>query len=415
MKRFVKILLLASLPLMAACDALSLGGRSRKSFDKVFILYSQGFNNLSYDLNINIDSLAAGQIPGRDSKNAIVVFSHSTESGKGYAYGTKPAIYRLFRDGGRVIRDTVGYFRPSVESCTAEVLGQALSFIKSEFPSKSYSMLMSSHGTGWIPPGYTYSPGSLSLLSRRDEPEWPQTKSVGASFSSESGSIMSTEMELMEFAECIPMHMEYIIFDACLMGCVEVAYALKDVCDYMVASPTEVLSQGFVYRPMSGHLFDEPVPEGLASICRDYIEFYKRKPSGSSQSASITLIRTDALNELASATAGIVDAHRSAIGTVNRSGIQRYFYGTAMDSRYKPWYYDIRDIAANLGADSSELEAMDAALSKAVVYHDETAKFFDIKLERCCGLSMYLPDSRWNELNNYYKSLSWNTAAGLVK
>jgi hypothetical protein len=62
-------------------------------------------------------------------------------------------------------------------------------------------------------------------------------------------------MELADFANAIPYKLDFIIFDACFMGSVEVCYELKDKAEYIVASPTEILSPGFVYSSMMQHLF----------------------------------------------------------------------------------------------------------------------------------------------------------------
>ena len=64
-------------------------------------------------------------------------------------------------------------------------------------------------------------------------------------------------------------------------------------------------------------------------------------------------------------------------------------------------------------------------LDQALVYEAHTARFIDVKLDRCCGLASYLPaypDYRkdsWHGtrfLDGFYKSnVSWNDATGLVE
>jgi len=74
----------------------------------------------------------------------------------------------------------------------------------------------------------------------------------------------------------------------------------------------------------------------------------------------------------------------------------------------------LRDLAAQLGASSDELSRLDSALAAAVPCHYETATFFDLSLDRCCGLSVYLPNPSRPVLNSYYKTLDWNKVVGLV-
>ena len=78
------------------------------------------------------------------------------------------------------------------------------------------------------------------------------------------------------------------------------------------------------------------------------------------------------------------------------------------------FYYDLRDLAAALSPDPALLAELDSALDDCVVYHAETPSFFNLELERCCGLSVYFPSSSWPVLNGYYRTLGWNLAVGLV-
>lgn len=417
MKGFPRtVIILLGLLTMAACETFGTFSSRGDRFDRVFIVYSLGFNNLSHDLNVNIDSLCAGDIPGKWSKDAIVVFSHSLNKGGSYGTPSKPAVFRIYSENGIVVRDTSGYFHAGVESATTEVLSTSLQYIKDNYPSKSYSMLLSSHATGWIYPGYTFStPGIITLSHGKTEyPEWPETKSIGASYSLKNSYIVSTEMDLKEFASAIPMHLDCLIFDACLMGGVEVAYELKDVCNRLLFSPTEVLTKGFCYTPMAAHMFSGSSAD-LKAIGEDYFNYYMTQTTGSVRSATITEVDTKGLDGLAKTYASIRRNHSQAFASMSRKNVQRYFYASPGDSRYKPFYYDLRDAAREYGATADELAELDEALSKCVTYHAETPKFFDVTLDRCCGLSMYLPIESCPDLNAYYKTLNWNSAIGLVE
>ena len=91
--------------------------------------------------------------------------------------------------------------------------------------------------------------------------------------------------------------------------------------------------------------------------------------------------------------------------------MQHYFYSA---SPYC-FYYDLRDFGVQLGATDAELARLDPAPNPAVPYHAETPAFFDLLLERCCGLSVYIPEPGRPLLNDFYRSLAWNRATGLVE
>ena len=88
------------------------------------------------------------------------------------------------------------------------------------------------------------------------------------------GTYPETQIETTDLADAMAdagFHTEYILFDACYMSSVEVAYELKDVTHYLIASPTEVISYGFPYITMGKHLLGTPNYKGIAD---SFISFY---------------------------------------------------------------------------------------------------------------------------------------------
>ena len=199
---------------------------------------------------------------------------------------------------------------------------------------------------------------------------------------------------------------EYVLFDCCLMGNVEVAYELRNCSDYLVFSPTEILSDGFPYESIMRPLFTLRTEDAMRTVCRSYMEQY-RAQSGAYRSATISLVRTADLEALASACRTVFQNHREQILTLNRSGIQPYF-------RFdKHWFYDLDDFVGTVATDS-EYRSFIAALDQAVIYKDATEAFLSIDIKHYSGLSIYIPRPEYTVLNNYYKTLQWNRATGLI-
>ena len=164
---------------------------------------------------------------------------------------------------------------------------------------------------------------------------------------------------------------------------------------------------GFNYRTLSHNLFSWDEPD-LGQIALDYFNAYDVQ-SGYSRSATVSVVDCTKADALAECFASIVENNGSGMMYLDRSKVQPYFYD------YKHWFYDLRDYALKAGASSSEMQALDKALEDFVIIHRETPSFFDVDLERCCGISSYIPNSSEPELNEYYRSLGWNKAVGLVK
>lgn len=425
---------------VSACLALSVScgkdsiepPRMPDEIDNVLLIYMAGkANNLAVDMRNNIDDFCEGYVPEGADRNILLAYEELTGSSK----PTRSYLIRIYRYKGDVVRDTLVTYPVTSIGASAATLADVLGETARRFPAKGYGLLFSSHATGWLPIGYYSDPkqydreydnmmhssrtqrdGSWSRHAEMPErvpyiaPEYapgsPAVKSVGQDIVSENGQEMAYEMDLKDFADAIPMHLDYILFDCCLMGCVEVAYELKDKCDRIIFSPTEVLAQGFAYNTMSQRLLGGTSPD-LLGVCRDYFAKYDAM-SGDYRSATITCVDCTGIGPLADACREIFNTHRDRLDLLDGDGIQQYF-------RYDyHWFYDLRDIAVQAGADEEELAGLDEALDGCILYKDATEEFIGIPIERYSGFSMYLPGNGSGYLDNYYRSLAWNKATGLV-
>ncbi|MBQ9411279.1 MAG: hypothetical protein IJU21_06685 [Bacteroidales bacterium] len=390
----------------------------------VLIMISGGRNSLSGYLTEDLAELENSYLPvGKyASGNVLIVFSRI---GYSKATETPAALYRAYRDhSGNVVRDTLrtwGGFTPMFGETT---LKDALQLVVDEFPGSHYGIVLSSHATGYLPDGYYKDPDayernhgagnsaffSMGRRSLAGEvfppiPDYPAVKSIGQ----DDDAYGSVEMELRAFRDAIPCRMDYILFDACLMGCVETAYELRDKAGIIGFSPTEILADGFDYKLLTSRLLkDEPDP---VQVCRDYFAQYSDGTTTTGD-ATITAVNTEHLEELAAVCRVLFEKYRSNMNSVNASNIQRYF---RMERHF---FYDIRDIIAKSGASEEDLAALDEALEKVVIYKDHTDFFLSIPIAKdtYSGMSMYLPARGSAILDSFYReNLDWNTATQLVK
>ena len=390
---------------------------------RVVIMYAAAFSNLSDSIAEDVRELCDGDIPFVGSGDVLLVYSHHTARGRDYNTPTSPVLFRAYRDmDGKQHRDTLAVYPSSDISSSPEVLNKVLTQVKESFPARSYGLVFSSHARGWLPVNYYdntssgdvwSSPASLApmlygprRIGNSQRNEYPMTKWLGIEYPLESSGI-----DIRDLADAIPMDLDFFLMDACLMGCVEVAYELREKCKYVVFSPTEILSNGFIYTLMASRLLNVAEPD-LLQICTDYMDFYNAQ-SGWYQAATVTMVDCSEIEPLAKACAEIIAAHPDGVAGADRNAVQHYYYNNYSDTL--PWFYDLRDMMEKAGATASEMDRLDAALSSCVLYAGATPKFFDLKLERVCGLSMYLPYPDKEELNSYYKTLSWNKATGLIQ
>ena len=386
-KTFLVILVAA---VMVGCNGIEKPYEG--TYEQVLIYYGMGYNNLSSNLLQNLSELKDGVLPGLHRDKAIIAFAHNTGPAGGYTTPNAPALMRIYRGtDGKPVVDTLKRYDDMPVSASGESMRRVLDDIRTAFPARRYGMIVSSHGSGWVPAGY----------NKNATP-----RAIGNQY---TGTTIRW-MELKDFAAAIPMHLEYLILDTCLSGCVEVAWELRGVTDRLVVSPAEILTAGMGYTHLSWDVLAYDTPD-LETYCREYYDYYNAQ-EGAYRSGTISLVDCTRLQSLADAFRTILDEHRDALNfnTLSAS-VQRYFYSSTPFI----FYYDLRDLAAQLGASPAELARLDAALADAVPVHYETPTFFDLSLDRCCGLSVYLPDPSRPTLNAFYRTLEWNKAVELVR
>lgn len=398
---------------------------------RVLLVTSCGFNSLSFDLKDDIDDMMKAVLPGKKRNDDVLLFyCHHVSST--YDKPTHPVLVQAYREDGVAVRDTLKVWEDVTVSTSSENIGEVLKYVRNHFPAKEYHLLFSSHATGWLPAGfYTFdtsgnqyivnsnlakpldfwSEGPFTHPERILAPGEPMTKTIGETRIGTKGNYMVYEMDLQKFAKSIPMHLGSILFDCCLMGCVEVAYELRDVCDKIVFSPAEVLSDGFNYNILFEHLF-EGKTTNIQSVAEDYFEQYQSK-TGVNKSATITMVDCRKMNALAEVCRDIFEAHRDQIATLRGNNIQQYH-------RYDfNCFYDLRDICVKLGASADELAKLDAAMDLCIPYKAATESFMygynGFKINTYCGLSSYLPAEGDGRTKAIYGPLSWNIATEYVK
>ncbi len=399
------------------------------TFDNVLVMYSAGYNSLSGDLEDDINDVRnSGFLPSKGSRNALLVFSKRTKSSYDYSTRTPAYLIRLYSDSnGKAAADTVKTFNDSPIASSASTMSEVLSLVKSLYPANGYGMIFSSHSSGWLPAGY-YTSGKITTSSKSRkmahglfssapapvlvpyvEPEYapgePRVRSIG--MDNASGDT-AYEMELEDFVAAIPMHLDYLIFDTCLMGGVEVAYALRETCAKVIFSVTEIMADGLCdYTKAADRLLGGSSPD-LKGLCEDSFAHYLEK-SGLYRSLTISMVDCAKTERLAAECKSLFFGYRSKIAAINPSAVQPFFRGS------KHWFYDLRDILVQSGIPAADLAGFDSAMDDCIDYCEATEKFIDITIRTHCGLSMYLPANGSAELDDFYKTLSWNKATGLVE
>jgi len=334
--------------------------------NKMVLIYVAANNNLKYDALISINKMEQG---ANDLGGNLLVFI-KTNSNTSYLLKIK------HDEGDKIVSDTIKTYSYQ-NSSDPEFLKEVIKDSRQLSPAKSYALVMWSHATSWVPPAAL------------------KTKSFGYD--------NDQEMDILDFKNAIPSDFEYIMFDACSMGSLEVVYELKDKAKYILSSPSEILSNSFPYDKITPYLFGDV--DDYKLICKKFIEYYSSQ-SGLAASATVSLIQTKELEQLAIFTKMLLSDLPRIKKDYNINLVQRMDF----DKQTVVKAYDFLSFfEQNFALEHSN--NIKNQLDKTIVFKGHTTNFFNTPINTFSGLSIYLPVQN-DRYQNYYSKLSWYTAAG---
>lgn len=250
---------------------------------RTVIVYLGGDNSLSATLTEEVEALRRGWTY---TGNRCLIYLDAADAA--------PKLLSL-RGGCRTYPEsfveTVAEYAEE-NSASAEVFDRVIDEVVRLYPADSYGLIFASHASGWLPVGTLSDPN--------------RSRSIGIDTNSGSMASGTTEMELADFAAAIPDgRLDFIVFEACLMAGVEVAYELRDKTEYILASSAELLSPGFcpIYGKSLRYLFEmnRTVEQSLVAFAQAYYD-YTNAQSGAYRSTTLSILRTQGMDALATRT-----------------------------------------------------------------------------------------------------------------
>jgi len=330
--------------------------------DRTIIVFMAADDNLSENATKNIKAMQDGY--KEKGANLIVFIDDPVNNTR--------QIQRITDSGNTILKTYT-----ESNSVYAIQMNEVLNDIIAMYPSESYGLVLWSHGNSWLPSS-------------------KQTRAFGAD--------VNRQINISDLAAALPVWFDFILIDACLMGTVEVAYELRDKTDFLIASPTEVVDLGFPYKPIVHELLKNK-PD-LTNMAKEYFDFYNKK-EGKNQSATIAVIKTNELENLATVTNQMIGNRKFDMKTFSRTLVQRFEMNSVQCNTF-----DFLDFLENAFADA-DFEPLKAQLKKTVPYQAHTPRFFDeYDILTFCGLGCYIPNPQRNDLNTYYQQLDWCQASG---
>lgn len=299
--------------------------------------------------------------------------------------------------GNKCVRDTlVRYISATPRYTTADGIRLLLAQVVAEAPARCYSMIIGSHGMGWIPVGTDVTNNTgRNNIKRRDDT--PLTRYFGHS-SDNSRKINITT--LAEGIKSAGLKMEYILFDNCYMSNIETAYDLKDATKYMIASTSEIMITGMPYDIIG----DKLLTKDLKGVCELFHSFYS---TYSDPYGTIALIDC---RELGITAAIMKDINASNAGNnVDMDGIQ------ALDGLSPTIFFDFGDYVNHICKNTDLLSTFNSQMSRLVPFKAHTQYYYSdytrktYKINTFSGLTTSAPTTH-NKAAEARKSTAWYIA-----
>lgn len=307
------------------------------------MMYMSADSNLEADMLADLTELSAVSVP--EWLNILILFDRSAfyDTSDGNWTGTR--LFRISPSAGggleRLRDDTFLMLtdegdNEELDLGDAATLRSFVGFARATYPASHYGLILSGHGNGWMKKGATPHPPGPRVICTDDSGR-------------DEGILVQRDLKAILYT----YEIEIIGFDACLMGMVETAWALKDSVKYMIASEANEASYGWDYLSWITEWVNSAAYSPL-SLAQKQVETYQRyhdtlEPPWLMTMAVVDMEKLDALG---SAINDFVASHDPA------DYVDEAMY---FDEMY-PEYYDLWHIAY-LAGDA----ALKAAIEDAVI------------------------------------------------
>jgi len=219
--------------------------------DWTYLVYLAADNNLDAAGQFSMDLIKKGMESDKDDNiNFIVLYDH---------FGAGAELLRVTQDGVVQLPEPDELDMDEPDTGDPETLHQFLSWGVNAYPAEHYVVVIWDHGGGWK---YIIKDGTSGTRMP----------------------VVGLADAMKSVTEELGIKFDITLFDACLMALVEVAYQLKPVTDYVVASEHALPLNSFPYDLILQRLIDDtsvPTWNYAKGMIDDYYTFYEKSSAKS--------------------------------------------------------------------------------------------------------------------------------------
>ncbi len=408
--QFSKILTFSHLVLVLSLFSVLLNGCSKDtptppppptpdSFETVILVYAASANNLYSNLLADKSEMLLGLKQTDPQKVRLFLLETTpTTSSKGRSV----ILYEALRDypDETYSFSVVKKYDETVFSTDPKRLTEVISDVKELRKANNYGLIFWSHGGGLDP---DFSNHVMPEVKKISLPS-PSTYDPGMNYwwGVDEVNGVSDKMDIHELADAIPDNaFEFIWFDCCYMGGIELAYQLRNKTRYFIGYPTEVYSPGLNYTNAIPYLL-VPNPD-LVAAAKSLYDFYTYEWSTTSASVTVGVFDLSKIKDVA-------DAVRQCYLSYSKPSVQGLInYSRRGVSSFYDFRQTVRRIASESGI--SIPGDLDTSLKEFTVCKFASQYTFSgqyIPAGEYSGISTHIYDpASVSAIENYYRTLDW--------
>ena len=386
---------------------------------RTVLVYMAAENNLTRFATEDLEEMKTGSLKLAEDQNLVIYVDKA---------GSLTTPYIVRAKNGEMV-DTV--FMKEALSADPTTLQDVIQYTREHFPAKSYGLLLWGHASGWLV-------STKDSISRTRGSSILEPKAYGGATGNNSSSSSGNYwMNIVPMAKAIQNgmgsdHLSFIFGDCCSFGCLEVAYELRNVTDYVIGSPAEVPDMGAPFDLIVPDMFNE-ADNFYAKIIDYYFDYYldifknnpqyynKKVGDLAGYSVPLAVVKTSGLDNLAYATSSLLGTIAEKVSTSGSLDLDKVMYYAISQKKYS---YDMYHVFKK-NTSAADFDTWKAAFLQAVPYRLFSMKWmteistlrnemenFDASKDDCGVVSMFFPSTYYNGTNpNWNKAIQqyqWN-------
>ena len=386
---------------------------------RTVLVYMAAENNLTRFATEDLEEMKTGSLKLAEDQNLVIYVDKA---------GSLTTPYIVRAKNGEMV-DTI--FMKEALSADPTTLQDVIQYTREHFPAKSYGLMLWGHGSGWLV-------STKDSISRTRGSSILEPKAYGGSTGNNSSSSSGNYwMNIVPMAKAIQNgmgsdHLSFIFGDCCSFGCLEVAYELRNVTDYVIGSPAEVPDMGAPFDLIVPDMFNE-ADNFYAKIIDHYFDYYldifknnpqyynKKVGDLAGYSVPLAVVKTSGLDNLAYATSSLLGTIAEKVSTSGSLDLDKVMYYAISQKKYS---YDMYHVFKK-NTSAAVFDTWKAAFLQAVPYRLFSMKWmteisslrnemenFDATKDDCGVVSMFFPSTYYNGTNpNWNKAIQqyqWN-------